>query len=241
MSTSFTPQERAALSTHLQTAFAPPQVDALLGLADAARANGAAESVAMLGGRMDRVESALERVANAQARADERLEQLVAAQQKAEKRLGRVELAIERLAEAQQKTESALHDLARQVGGISNRMGSDLEDAAYIVLHDVLTRRGWKVGELSRTWQYWGGQEREIDLWGKAVDDQGRTLCIIGETKWNLTVSEVEKFAKMVESAREHLTEALFPVCFCHRARPEVQTMAKANGFALAYSYGRME
>ena len=59
----------------------------------------------------------------------------------------RTELRVEELAAAQQRTEEtvqhldrSLQKLSRQVGGLSDRLGGDLEDVAYIVVHDVLAR-----------------------------------------------------------------------------------------------------
>ena len=138
----------------------------------------------------------------------------------------RTELRVEELAEAQQRTERALQRLARQVGGLSDRIGGDLEDIAYIVLHDVLEREfGWKVGQLERTWFTWDGKEVEVDIFGKAFDpaQEDKTIWIVGEAKYNLTLKDVKRFKRVVQLARENLEGELFGVCFCYRARPEVR------------------
>ncbi|MFQ5616980.1 MAG: hypothetical protein ACE5GO_11055 [Anaerolineales bacterium] len=155
----------------------------------------------------------------------------------------RTEARVEELAVAQQRTERALQRLSRQVGGLSDRMGGDLEDVAYIVLHDVLGRElGWQVGELSRTWKHWGRKEEEVDLFGKAHDPDRPdvTIWIVGEVKFNLTINEVKRFVKKVERARKKLEGEVVPICFCYRARPEVQRAVKEAGFRLVFSYGRM-
>ena len=55
-----------------------------------------------------------------------------------------------RLAEMQARTEAELQQLARKC----ETLVCDIEDIAYIVLHDVLQRDfGWQVGVLERTWQ----------------------------------------------------------------------------------------
>ena len=64
-------------------------------------------------------------------------------------------------------------------------------------------------------------------------------IWIVGEVKFNLTVKDVERFAKKVSRARNHLTGELLPVCFCYRARPEVEEAATRNGIRMVYSYGR--
>jgi hypothetical protein len=67
----------------------------------------------------ERLETAIARLTEAQVRTEARLDQL---------------------ATAQTRTETTLQQLARQVGGLSETVGGDIEDIAYIVLHDVLQR-----------------------------------------------------------------------------------------------------
>ena len=154
----------------------------------------------------------------------------------------RLETAMARLAEAQARTETALQQLARQVGGLSETVGGDIEDIAYIVLHDVLRRDfGWQVGVLERTWQQWNGEAEEINVFGQATDPSHpeRAIWIVGEAKHNLTLREVERFARLIERARRHLVGDVYVVCFCYRARPEVRARLRELGIPLLFSYGR--
>ena len=192
--------------------------------------------------RLSRVEGAIERLTEAQARTDEQVRKLVEAQAHTEERVGRLEAAIERLTEAQTRTERAIEKLSQQVGGLSDTVGGDIEDIAYIVLYDVLKREfGWQVGVLRRSWQMWGKELEEIDVFGQASDPKqpGKAIWIVGEAKHNLTIADVKRFVRRVERARQHLTGEVFPVCFCYRARPEVQQMVKEAGIHLVFSYGR--
>ncbi|HXF05389.1 MAG TPA: hypothetical protein VNM72_08230 [Blastocatellia bacterium] len=194
--------------------------------------------------RVSRLEEAVARLAEAQARSEVLLAET-------RERVGRLEEAVAQLIEAQARTEKAqqrmekaLVRLDRQVGGLSETVGGDIEDIAYIVLHDVLQREfGWKVGVLERSWKVWGGREVEINLLGQAHDPSqpNRVIWIVGEAKHNFTLKEARKFAHRVEQARKHLEGTVFPVCFCYRARPEVQDFILDNGFALVFSYGRMK
>ncbi len=171
--------------------------------------------------RMDRVEVALERLAEAQARTEARVEQL---------------------AQAQGRTEAALQQLTRQVGGLSETVGGDIEDIAYIVLYDVLKREfGWDVGVLERSWQQWNGEPEEINIFGRASDPAhpDRTIWIVGEAKHNLTLREAERFAQQVEGAQQHLEGQVYAVCFAYRARPEVRDRLRELGIPLLFSYGR--
>ncbi|MFM7175725.1 MAG: hypothetical protein ACKO4U_22170, partial [Caldilinea sp.] len=61
----------------------------------------------------------------AQQRTEQRVEELAVAQQRTEQRVGELVVAQQDLTKAQQRTERALEQLSRQVGGISNRLGSD--------------------------------------------------------------------------------------------------------------------
>jgi hypothetical protein len=53
-------------------------------------------------------------------------------------------------------------------------------------------------------------------------------------------LSEDNKFIKQVERARHNLTGEVFSLCFCYRARPEVQQAAQKAGIHLLFSYGKL-
>ncbi|WP_322797651.1 hypothetical protein [Thermoflexus sp.] len=215
--------------------------------------------------RLAHLEETVARLAEAQAKAEERLarlEETVArlaeAQAKAEERLARLEETVARLAEAQAKTEERLarleqtiERLARQVGGLSDLIGGDLEDTAYIVIHDSFERElGWEVDVLERAFLRWDDRELEIDIFGKAFDPNRpkHEIWIVGETKYNITISEVDRFAQKLGMVEEYLKwergekgeRLIIPVIFCYRARPEVQQKIHDLGFHLVFSYGRI-
>jgi uncharacterized phage infection (PIP) family protein YhgE len=197
--------------------------------------------------RVGNLEAAMERLAEAQQETDRAVKELAEAQQRTEERVGSLELVV---AEARQQTARAVAELTKafdrlrkQVGGLSETVGGDIENIAYIVLYEVLKREfGWHVGVLERSWQTWDKKPEEINVFGTATDPlkPGQTIWIIGEAKHNLTVKEVKRFAKQVERARQHLQGEIFPVCFCYRARPEVQQKVKEAGLRLVFSYGKL-
>jgi len=161
---------------------------------------------------------------------------LAQAQERTEERVGE-------LAQAQRRTEVALQKLSRQVGGLSETVGGDIEDIAYIVLHDVLQREfGWQVGVLERQWQTWGKEPEEVNILGQARDPSrpDQVIYIVGEAKHNLTAKEVNRFIGQLKRAGDHLEGEIFPVCFCYRARPEVQQKLKDAGIQLVFSYGKI-
>lgn len=182
-------------------------------------------------------------LAEAQRRTTEEMKKLAEAQVRTEER-------VDQLAEAQRQTSAAVRELTagidrlrKQVGGLSETVGGDIEDIAYIVLHDVLKREfGWQVGVLERKWQTWDGEPEEVNVFGEATDPArpGEVIWIVGEAKHNLTAKEVDRFARQVERARRHLVGEIFPVCFCYRARPEVQQQVCDAGIRLVFSYGKL-
>ena len=203
------------------------------------------------------LEIAVTRLAEAQGRTEQRVEELAVAQGRTEQRVeelavaqGRTEQRVEELAVAQGRTEQRVGELAeamgslqKQVGGLSETVGGDIEDIAYIVLHDVLKRElGWDVMPLERSWQRWGVDVEEVDVFGQAMDPARAdvTIWVVGEAKHNLTLKQVQRFEQLVTRARAHLTGEVFAVCFCYRARPEVQTAVKKAGLRLVFSYGKM-
>lgn len=168
---------------------------------------------------------------------------LATAQRRAEERLGRVEEHLDRLEAAVERLAEAIDKLRKQVGGLSETVGGDIEDIAYIVLHDVLKREfGWEVGLLERSWETWDGEPEEVNVFGVATDPTKpeKTIWIVGEAKHNLTTKEVQRFIGQVERARRHLVGEVFPVCFCYRARPEVQQLVCEAGIRLVFSYGKL-
>jgi multidrug efflux pump subunit AcrA (membrane-fusion protein) len=199
--------------------------------------------------RVEELAVAQQDLTKAQQRTEQRVEELAVAQQdltkaqqRTEQRVGELVVAQQDLTKAQQRTERVLEQLSRQVGGISNRLGSDLEDVARAAIQDVLKRElGWNVGSLGPSWQQWNGKKEEVDMLGTATDPSRphEKIWIVGEVKFNLTVKDVERFAKKVSRARRHLAGEMLAVCFCYRARPEVEEAATRNGIRMVYSYGR--
>ncbi len=201
--------------------------------------------------RLARLEEALARLAEAQARTEERVARLEEGQRRLEEALARLTEAQAQAEERIARLERLMEQMTRQVGALSDVIGGDLEDAAYIVIHDTFTRElGWKVDVLERTFLRWDDHELEVDIMGRAYDPARPKyeIWIVGETKHNITVGEVERFAKKLPLISEYLTHQrgekkerlIVPVCFCYRARPEVRERIYNLGFHLVFSYGRV-
>ncbi|MBC8232667.1 hypothetical protein H8E77_24225 [bacterium] len=247
--------DRESLLVELQYAFDAKTAEVLLGVLDKVAAQVHASGVT----REDfsELKQIVKELGEAQRRTEEQIKELAEAQRRTEKRVSgletaveKLEVAVERLVEEQQNTSQAVRELAeglkqlrQQVGSLSDTVGGDIEDIAYIVLHDVLKREfGWDVGVLERRWQKWGNRLEEVDVFGTATDPAKpeKKIWIVGEAKHNLTATEVKKFINQVARARQHLVGEIFPVCFCYRARPEVQQQVQDAGIRLVFSYGKL-
>ena len=201
------------------------------------------ERVGRLEERTARLEEIVAQLIEAQARTQEELRALAASHAEAIKRLERLEQIVAQVVETQRHMLEEQVHMQRVMRQLAQQLGADLEDMAYIVLRDVLKRElGWDVEPLERTWKKWNDEVEEVNIFGRARDPRRpeEVIWIVGEAKYNLTVREVERFAQLVERARNHLKGEIFPVCFCRRARPEVEERVRELGFHLVYSYGRL-
>ncbi len=261
--------DRQALLAELQHAFDAHTAEVLLGVMDKVAAQVRASGVTRedfsdlkqivrdLAEAQVRTDQRMKELIEAQVRSEERLDRLDAtvarlaeAQVRTEERLGRLEATVAQLAEEQSRTSRAVAELTegidrlrKQVGGLSDTVGGDIEDIAYIVLYDVLKREfGWEVGVLERSWETWNEEPEEVNIFGMALDPArpGQDIWIVGEAKHNLTLKEVDRFARQVKRAKQHLRGEIFPVCFCYRARPEVQQRLRDAGLRLVFSYGKL-
>jgi hypothetical protein len=101
--------------------------------------------------------------------------------------------AQQQLTQAQQRTEHAVLLLARQVGGLSEKLGGSLEDLAIETVPAVLAE-AWSLSEVEcgRDIIEHAGVEHELDLVLRAQLPSGEPLVVLGEVKSRLTRSEVD-------------------------------------------------
>ena len=210
--------------------------------------------------RLTRLEEAVARLVEAQARTDERLtrleeavERLAEAQAKAEERLTRLEAVVQRLAEAQARTdervtgleqayarvEVSLHELAQQVGKLSDTIGFGLEDIARVVLPGWLSRHeGIEVGELTRTFFEVDGEVVEINLYGEGVKG-GERVVVLGESRSRIYEHDVKEFDETVEKVKRVISHKVYKLLFGYWIHPSAQREAAGRGLMLIASYMR--
>ena len=187
-----------------------------------------------LDARLDRLEEALARLAEAQARTEARVEALAQAQ-------ARTEAAVEALAQAQTRTESALLALAQQVGRLSETIGFTLEDLAREVAPPYLAQHhGIHVRQLDRRFFSVDGDEVEVDLYGEGQQD-GRTIVVIGEVRSRIHGRDVESAVRQAGRLRSQLSGAPVVVLFGFVIHPSARAAAHRLDAIVISSSGRLE
>jgi len=194
-----------------------------------------AERVGRLEGRMERVEAALERLAEAQVRTEQRLEaltvrvdQLAQAQARTEQQLEALAGRVDQLAQAQTRTEERLtrleaiverladsvQQLATQVGALAENIGYGLEDIARLVLPGYLRQRyGVRVERLERRLFQVDGQVLDVNLYAEGTRDR-RRVVVLGEAKSRIYAREVNQFQKVLQAVQPQLPAKPLPLMF---------------------------
>ncbi len=194
--------------------------------------------------RVGGLEQAMERLAQAQARTEERVGGLEQAVKELAQVQARTEERIGELAQAQTRTEEALHDLARQVGALSENIGFGLEDIARVVLPGYLERhygvklKGPLGAELGRKIFDVEGYWVELNLYGEGVKD-GKKVIILGEAKSRIHEREVKKFARDVALVEPLMKGEVMRVMFGFYIHPTAMKEAEKHQILLVASYQR--
>ncbi|MBI4700546.1 MAG: hypothetical protein HY744_05175 [Deltaproteobacteria bacterium] len=168
--------------------------------------------------------------------------ELALAQQRTEHGVAQLAAAQEKLAEAQQRTEHSLQLLARQVGGLSEKLGGSLEDLAAQTLPAVLAE-AWNlnVEECGRDTIETAEGPVDVDVVLRGTLPGGRSAAVLGEVKARLTPREVEHFLGQVERLRPAFGGAEVRVVFFgFQAGHEARERARAAGAAVVFSNGRL-
>jgi uncharacterized coiled-coil protein SlyX len=198
---------------------------------------------------MDRLEEALVRLADAQARTEARVEELARAQARTEARVeelaqaqARTEARVEELAQAQARTEAELARLSRQVASLTGAVG-DL--------------RGWRLEERvrQRPFSYLRSlllepkvlSEEEVARLASALEpvllDQlldadiiargqqdGRTVYLVAEVSTTVRVYDVERAHRAAQVLSGALKEPVLAVAIGDAARPSALERAARLG-----------
>ena len=143
---------------------------------------------------------------------------------------------VRELAEAQKRTEIEVRSLAitvknmqKELGGISNTVGYELEDRFYPVFPQVLKKDfGVDIqGEMGRRFiVYPSGKDDEINIYGEGVIE-GQKVYIIGESKAQIGKGDVRGFNKLLRRVKNHLGKKVIPILLCYSIHPLVETFIR--------------
>ena len=133
----------------------------------------------------------------------------------------------------------SVKSLARQVGGLSEAVGANLEEFACELVPELLEKYwGMEVASAMPEEFDVGGAPKEFDLVVRGTVN-GRRVVVLGETKARVTPPEVTRFLRIVEEARAALpgddVRALF---FGYRANRETQDLITAAGASMVFTRG---
>ena len=204
----------------------------------------------------DKLTATVNKLAEAQHRTEERLEQLAEAQRRTEERLTRLESVVEQLAEAQhrteerleqlaeaqRRTEESLRELAVQVGRLSDTVGFGLEDVARVMAPGWFERHlGIAVEEeLEPRYVRHGEAEVQVNLFGRGRRADGTEVLIAGETKSRIYKSDVRSFARVIETVRNaYPGREVLAFMFGYLIHPSADEEAEKHDIIVLATYRR--
>jgi hypothetical protein len=138
--------------------------------------------------------------------------------------------------------QRAIANLAKQVGGLSNAVGANLEDFACELVPELLEKY-WRFVTVSA-----GPEEittadslsREFDVVVRGTID-GRSVTVLCETKATVSTTEVVKFLRIVEKVREaHPGDDIRPLFFGYKANAAARTLITQSNAAMIFTRGVM-
>jgi hypothetical protein len=138
--------------------------------------------------------------------------------------------------------QRAIANLAKQVGGLSNAVGANLEDFACELVPELLEKY-WRFVTVSA-----GPEEittadrlcREFDVVVRGTID-GRPVTVLCETKATVSTTEVVKFLRIVDKVREaHPGDDIRPLFFGYKANAATRTLITQSNAAMIFTRGVM-
>ena len=143
---------------------------------------------------------------------------------------------------SQQEMQRAVTDLAKQVGGLSNTVGANLEDFACDLVPELLEKY-WRFVTVSAGPEELttvDGVSREFDVVVRGTID-GRPVTVLCETKATVSTTEVSKFLRIVEKVREaYPGEDIRPLFFGYKANSAARGLITQSHAAMIFTRGVM-
>ncbi len=196
-----------------------------------------------------RTEMRVEELADAQKRTEIHVDELARSQQEMRVTMQAMQASQRDMQASQQAMQGSLQemqravtDLAKQVGGLSNAVGANLEDFACDLVPELLEKY-WRFvtvsagpEELTTT----DGVSREFDVVVRGTID-GRPVTVLCETKATVSTTEVSKFLRIVEKVREaYPGEDVRPLFFGYKANSAARGLITQSHAAMIFTRGVM-
>ncbi len=189
---------------------------------------------------------AINQLAEAQAKTEERLnqlalrvDQLAEAQAKTEERLNQLAAAVERLVESVDKLTKEHDRLSNEFKRWRDAYGFSLEDIARVVVPGWLLRHEGVEVELERKFFIVEGKPVEVNLYGETIRN-GRKIVVVGEVKSRIYDDDVIRFIKNLKELRKILGKVeVIPLMFGFLIHPTAQEKAEKEKIRLIASYQR--
>jgi hypothetical protein len=163
------------------------------------------------------------------------VQDLAEAQKRTEERVGDMQGSL-------QEMQRAVTDLAKQVGGLSNAVGANLEDFACDLVPELLEKY-WRFVTVSAGPEELttaDGVGREFDVVVRGTID-GRPVTVLCETKATVSTTEVSKFLRIVEKVREaYPGEEIRPLFFGYKANSAARGLITQSHAAMIFTRGVM-
>ena len=193
------------------------------------------EVVHDLGEAQKRTEMRVEELADAQKRTEIHVDELARSQQE-------MRVTMQDMQGSLQEMQRAVTDLAKQVGGLSNAVGANLEDFACDLVPELLEKY-WRFATVSAGPEELttaDGVGREFDVVVRGTID-GRPVTVLCETKATVSTTEVSKFLRIVEKVREaYPGEDVRPLFFGYKANSAARGLITQSHAAMIFTRGVM-
>ena len=214
------------------------------------------EVVHDLGEAQKRTEMRVEELADAQKRTELHVDELARSQQEMRVTMQEMQASqqamqasqqemqgsLQAMQASQQEMQRAVTDLAKQVGGLSNAVGANLEDFACDLVPELLEKY-WRFVTVSAGPEELttaDGVGREFDVVVRGTID-GRPVTVLCETKATVSTTEVSKFLRIVEKVRgAYPGEDIRPLFFGYKANSAARGLITQSHAAMIFTRGVM-
>jgi len=196
-----------------------------------------------------RTEMRVEELADAQKQTEIHVDELARSQQEMRVTMQEMQASqremqgsLQAMQASQQEMQRAITDLAKQVGGLSNAVGANLEDFACDLVPELLEKY-WRFVTVSAGPEELttaDGVGREFDVVVRGTIE-GRPVTVLCETKATVSTTEVSKFLRIVEKVRDaYPGEDIRPLFFGYKANSAARGLITQLNAAMIFTRGVM-